>query len=86
MATRSSNALQRSDLLRLPAAIDIETAAKAFGLGRTTAYALAKADEFPCMLIKAGRSYRVVTADLLRVLQVTPDSSDGAGLSPSDAA
>ncbi|MGW0782469.1 DNA-binding protein [Streptomyces sp. NPDC002913] len=77
MAT-SRRTLTRSELLDLPAAVDIETAARAFGLGRTTAYALAKAGDFPCRVIRAGRSYRAVTADLLRVLQIAPENSEAA--------
>lgn len=74
----SRRTLTRSELLALPAAVDIETAARAFGLGRTTAYALAKAGDFPCQVIRAGRSYRAVTADLLRVLHIAPESSEAA--------
>ncbi|MFE9432191.1 helix-turn-helix domain-containing protein [Streptomyces sp. NPDC006640] len=79
--------LTRSELLALPAAVDVETAARAFGIGRTTAYALAKAGDFPCRVLRAGKAYRVITQDLLRVLAITPDSSDGARSShpaPSD--
>ncbi|MDX3559037.1 helix-turn-helix domain-containing protein [Streptomyces europaeiscabiei] len=73
--------LTRSELLALPAAVDVETAARAFGIGRTTAYALAKADEFPCKVVRAGKAYRVITADLLRVLHITPNdgANDGTG-------
>lgn len=60
------------DLLDLPPTVDVETAGKAFGLGRSTSYSLARAGEFPCKVIRAGRSYRVITADLLRVLQISP--------------
>jgi predicted DNA-binding transcriptional regulator AlpA len=58
------------DLLDLPPTTDLETAGRAFGIGRTTAYALARAGEFPCKVIRTGRLFRVVTADMLRVLQV----------------
>lgn len=83
----ASGALTRSELLALPAAIDVETAARAFGIGRTTAYALAKADDFPCKVLRAGKAYRVITEDMLRVLHITPENSDGPGSShpePSD--
>ncbi|MEU1194959.1 helix-turn-helix domain-containing protein [Streptomyces sp. NPDC005813] len=73
--------LTRSELLALPAAVDVETAARAFGIGRTTAYALAKADEFPCRVLRAGKAYRVITQDLLRVLGIAPENSDGPGSS-----
>ncbi|MGE9696701.1 integrase [Streptomyces sp. CH6] len=90
----SAMPLTRRDLLDLPAAVDVATAGRAFGLGRTTAYALAKADRFPCRVIRAGKSYRVVTADLLRVLQVAPDrpacahapiNSEAAAVAPATA-
>ena len=79
--------LTRSELLALPAAVDVETAARAFGIGRTTAYALARTDQFPCRVLRAGKAYRVITEDMLRVLHITPDNSDGARSShpaPSD--
>ncbi|MEU1421504.1 DNA-binding protein [Kitasatospora sp. NPDC005751] len=71
--------ITRDQLLRLPPTTDVETASAALGLGRTTGYALAKANQFPCQVIRAGRCYRVVTADLLRVLLIRPDMSDAAG-------
>ncbi|MDH6122039.1 putative DNA-binding transcriptional regulator AlpA [Kitasatospora sp. GAS204A] len=63
------------DLLDLPPTVDVETAGKAFGLGRTTSYSLARSGQFPCKVIRVGRSYRVVTADLLRVLGLMPDTA-----------
>lgn len=79
--------LTRAELLALPASIDILTAGRAFGIARTTTYALARSGEFPCKVIRAGKSYRVITADLLRVLDVAPETGEGAGSShptPSD--
>lgn len=79
--------LTRDELLALPASIDIVTAARAFGVGRTTAYALARSGKFPCKVLRAGKAYRVITQDLLRVLGITPENSDGARSShpaPSD--
>ncbi|MFE3495304.1 helix-turn-helix domain-containing protein [Streptomyces sp. NPDC059175] len=70
--------LTRDELLALPATVDLITGARAFGLGRTTAYDLAKAGEFPAAVIKAGKAYRVITADLLRVLHINPETSDAA--------
>lgn len=70
------NQLTRSELLALPATVDVATGGRAFGIGRTTAYSLARAGEFPCTVIRAGKAYRVVTADLLRVLHITPEISE----------
>lgn len=72
----SLRGMPMADLLKLPAVIDIETAGKALGIGRTTAYQLAKKDKFPCTVIRAGRTYRVPTAALLAILQVTPTTQE----------
>lgn len=72
-----------ADLLALPATTDVEAAARALGIGRTTAYQLARHGTFPCKIIRAGRAYRVVTADLLRVLHINPENSRGASPNPS---
>ncbi|CAM5475100.1 MULTISPECIES: helix-turn-helix domain-containing protein [Streptomyces] len=69
-------ALRTADLMDLPPTIGVELAGRAFGIGRDNAYKLARAGEFPCKVIRAGRKYRVITADLQRVLNVTPASSD----------
>lgn len=44
------------------------TAGQALGIGKSHSYALARADKFPAKVIKLGASYRVVTADLVRLL------------------
>ena len=62
-------------LLALPVSVDLTTAAQAFGMGRTWAYAAAKAGSFPCPVIPVGGRYRVNRADLLRVLGVTDTHS-----------
>jgi hypothetical protein len=58
------------ELHLLPPTIDIMTAARILGIGRTKAYALARAGEFPCRVVRIGDLYRVSTADLLHVLGV----------------
>jgi predicted DNA-binding transcriptional regulator AlpA len=68
--SRANDGLTRAQLLALPAVIDITTAARALGLGRSTAYELARRDEFPCRVLRIGSSYRVPTSDLLRVLGI----------------
>ncbi|KUN32579.1 integrase [Streptomyces corchorusii] len=78
MTATDVQALTTADLLDLPPTIDVETAARAFGIGRTLAYQLVRKGQFPCQVIPAGRAYRVVTADLRRVLQVTAPADDAA--------
>jgi excisionase family DNA binding protein len=65
--------MTRAELLALPVTVDIATAARALGLGRSTGYELARRREFPCRVLRVGSSYRVPTADLFRVLGITPE-------------
>lgn len=75
--------LTAAEIRSLPATIDLVTAARVFGVGRTKAYQLARDGRFPCRVFRVGRSYRVPTADLLTVLGVTeadgPTSSGEPG-------
>jgi hypothetical protein len=59
--------------LRANATVDLMTAARALGLGRTKAYELARRDEFPCRVIRIGETYRVPTPGLLELLGVPPE-------------
>ncbi|MFD9905891.1 integrase [Streptomyces sp. NPDC059063] len=81
-----SRALTRDELLALPAVVDLPTAGRALGLGRTKTYELAQRDEFPVRLLRLGSAYRVATAELLDLLRVCPDSSEPRlGEEPSGA-
>jgi predicted DNA-binding transcriptional regulator AlpA len=78
-ATASRQAgMTRAELLALPVAIDLTTAACALGLGRSTAYDLARRRKFPCRVLQVGSSYRVPTADLLRVLGIALEDQEQA--------
>ncbi len=54
--------------LRATATVDLMTAARALGIGRTKAYELAKHDNFPCPVIRVGELYRIPTPGLLELL------------------
>jgi len=58
------------ELLALPAVIDLETANRALMIGRSTGYGLAKQGQYPVRVLRLGNAYRVVTADLLKLLGV----------------
>ena len=60
--------MSTAELLELPVAFDLETAGRAFGLGRTKSHELARADDFPCPVRRLGVRYRVTKADLFRAL------------------
>ncbi len=57
-----------AELGELPVVIDLVTAGKALGLGRTKSYELAQAGQFPCRIIRVGRNYLVPTPELLTLL------------------
>ncbi len=47
----------------------VEDASSALGVSRAKGYDLVRRGEFPCRVLRIGRSTRVVTASLLRVLE-----------------
>jgi hypothetical protein len=61
-------ALTFADIAGLPVTVDLLTAGRALGIGRTTAYTLARGGDFPCPVLRVGGSYRVPTVGLLRLL------------------
>lgn len=76
--------LTYEEVLNLPVTVDLVTAGRAFGIGRTTAHDLARSEEFPCKVLRLRGSYRVLRADLLRALGI--DAPGLAVIAPSDSA
>jgi hypothetical protein len=66
------------ELRGLPVSVDLATAGRAFGLGRTRAFELARADDFPCRVIRVGTKYRVPRSAILEALGYA-DSVTGSG-------
>ncbi len=62
------NPMTEAELRALPPTVDLPTAARALGFGRTLAYALARRGQFPCRVLRLGHRYAVPTAELFRVL------------------
>jgi helix-turn-helix protein len=57
------------ELNALPVTFGLETAARAIGVGRDRAYAMAKTGQFPVRILPGrGGRYRVSKADLLAYL------------------
>lgn len=77
--------LTSADVQNLPAVVDLVTAAGALGIGRTKAYELAQAEEFPCPVLRIGRSYKVPTAGLAALLGLTTPSHREQGDSGDEA-
>lgn len=73
--------MTRSELLALAVTTDIQTAARALGIGRSLAYEMAAAGEFPVRIFKVGVQYRVVTESLLEFLGVDRVKYDGTNTS-----
>ncbi|GIL29088.1 MerR family transcriptional regulator [Actinocatenispora comari] len=57
-------------LLDAPTVVDLTTAARALGIGRTLAYQLVRDNRFPVPVLPVGRHYRVPTATLLAALGI----------------
>lgn len=71
---RENGGFTLADLAGLPPSLSLEAAALLLGVGRTNAYALARARRFPVPVIRIGKLYRVPTAPVLRLLGVAaPD-------------
>lgn len=51
-----------------PATVNLPTGAKALGISRSNAYELLARHEFPIKTLRVGGRWRVITADLVRVL------------------
>ncbi|MFI0897096.1 hypothetical protein [Streptomyces sp. NPDC020983] len=79
----SERGMRLSELLELPVTFDLETANRAYGMGRTKGFQLAKLGAYPCRLIKIGAVYRVARADLLRSLGIDPNDSDAGAATPA---
>jgi len=79
--------MSRQELLELPVVVDLETAARALRIGRSTAYRLAAAGEFPVRVIQTGGkggSYRVPTAALIALIDGPPTTAPTAQRESSD--
>lgn len=73
-----------AELAALDTTVDMETAGRAFRMGRTKAYQLARQEEFPCDVLPLGRRFVVTKAALLRALG--REDLLHAAVKPADAA
>ncbi|KPI02325.1 hypothetical protein OK074_5326 [Actinobacteria bacterium OK074] len=70
MNQASGPTLSFAEAFDLPLAVDLRTAARAFGMCPATAYKLIRLGRFPCTVLRVGRRYRIPTADMLRALGI----------------
>jgi len=66
-------ALSKEQILALPAAVDIPTAGRCFGIGRTRAYEMARSGKFPCPVLPLDREFRVTRAAILAALGIADE-------------
>jgi hypothetical protein len=80
--------LTLGELAALPATVDLVTAGRALGIGRTTAHKLARDGQFPCPVLRPARIYRVPTAGLLKLLgiELTPPTQPAYNPRPANTA
>lgn len=71
----SSREMTVEELRTLPVSVDLVTAGRAFGLGRTVSHELAKAGRFPCRVLRVGARYRVPRSEILRALSIDADGN-----------
>jgi excisionase family DNA binding protein len=57
-----------AEIKQWPATVDVEKAAEALGISRSTAYDLIRRNEFPVTVISVRTRRRVVTAGLVELL------------------
>lgn len=74
------------ELLALPVAFDLDTSNRALDIGRTKGFQLAKTGDYPCRVLRIGRTYRVSRADLLRTLNIDPNSNGAGAATPTPLA
>jgi predicted DNA-binding transcriptional regulator AlpA len=70
--------MTKQELLRLPVAVDLVTAARAFGISKSHGYELVQRGEFPVPVIRLGKRMCVSRGALLSALDVTDEDDQRA--------
>jgi hypothetical protein len=63
-----------------PVTVDVQTAGRAFGIGRDQAYRLAREGQFPVPVLRLGRYLRVTRAAVLDALGIEDAAPSGPNL------
>jgi len=67
------------DVASLPPVLDVPTAGRLLGLGRSAAYDLVTAGRWPTPVLRLGRRLRIPTAPLLTLLGLSPGPLSQSG-------
>ncbi len=79
--------LSEDEILALSPAVDIPTAGRCFGLGRTASYTLARTSKFPVEVLPLGpQSFRVTKASICAKLGIEDPRAAAAAAGPDDSA
>ena len=62
-----------TEVCRLPAVVDVVTAAEVLGIGRTVAYELIRTDRFPTPVLRVGHQIKIPTAYLIELLGLSTE-------------
>ena len=57
--------MDRDDLATLPPLVDVPTAARVLGIGRSLAYDLVRRDQWPTPVLRVGKLIKIPTAPLV---------------------
>lgn len=80
--------MSRAELLALPASTDLKTLGRAFGISEPVArerHRRGEFDELGIRVVRLGAQWRVITADILRVLGIAPTTITAGPVSPGPA-
>jgi predicted DNA-binding transcriptional regulator AlpA len=65
--------MNTKELRELPAVVDLRTAAAVLNIGRTVAYELVRAGQWPTPILRLGGRIKVPTVPLLELLGISTD-------------
>lgn len=68
---RATQHLTEDELRGLPPVVDVTTAAAVLGIGRSAAYELIRAQQWPTPTLRLGKLIRIPTAPLLELVKVS---------------
>ena len=73
--------MNRDQLAELPPVLDVPTAAKVLGIGRSLAYDLVRRGEWPTQVLRIGKLIKIPTEPLVRLLGATTTPPGGGDVS-----
>ena len=71
--------MTHDELLALPPVLDVPTAGRVLGVGRSLAYELVRTGAWPTTVLRVGKLIKIPKAPLLRLLDEPPSTSGVGG-------